>query len=108
MTKSIHLYYSVGNVSSANVRDTIRVFFPSLNDSIGYDSSSLNEFSQFFECPPLRIGHGIAKHIEEGGLEQGVELGEGLAALGPQGVRRVQDGRNPLLLGEGWQGDSCG
>ena len=62
-------------------------------------------FPEFYQFPPLRIGHGIAKHIEEGGLEQGVELGEGLAALGPQGVRRVQDGRNPLLLGDGWEGD---
>ena len=31
---------------------------------------------------------------------KGVELGEGLAALGPQGVRRIQNRRNPLLLGE--------
>ena len=36
---------------------------------------------------------------------EGVELGEGLAALGPQGVRRIQNPRNPLLLGEGWEGD---
>ncbi len=55
--------------------------------------------------PPHRIGDGVAEHVEEGGLEEGVELGEGLAALGPQGVRRIQNPRNPLLLGEGREGD---
>ena len=49
--------------------------------------------------------HGVAEHVEEGGLEEGVELGEGLATLGPQGVRRIQNPRNPLLLGEGREGD---
>ena len=34
-------------------------------------------------------------------MEEGVELGEGLTALGPQGVRRIQNPRNPLLLGVG-------
>ena len=38
-------------------------------------------------------------------MEEGVELGEGLAAFGPQGVRRIQNPRNPLLLGEGREGD---
>ena len=38
-------------------------------------------------------------------MDEGVELGEGLAALGPQGVRRIQNPRNPLLLGEGREGD---
>ena len=55
--------------------------------------------------PFHRIGDGVAEHVEEGGLEEGVELGEGLAALGPQGVRRIQNRRNPLLLGEGREGD---
>ena len=55
--------------------------------------------------PPHGIGDGVAEHVEEGGLEEGVELGEGLAALGPQGVRRIQNPRNPLLLGEGREGD---
>ena len=38
-------------------------------------------------------------------MEEGVELGDGLAALGPQGVRRIQNRRNPLLLGERREGD---
>ena len=38
-------------------------------------------------------------------MEEGVELGEGLAALGPQGVRRIQNPRNPLLLVEGREGN---
>ena len=57
-----------------------------------------------FHRPPL-IGDGVAEHVEEGGLEESVELGEGLAALGPQGVRRIQNPRNPLLLGERRKGD---
>ena len=50
----------------------------------------------------------IAKHFEEGGLDQAVELREGLATLGPQGVRRIQNRRNTLLLGKRWEryGDS--
>ena len=48
---------------------------------------------------------GVAEHVEESGLEEGVELGEGLAALGPQGVRRIQNPRYPLLLGEGREGE---
>ena len=65
----------------------------SADGSFFWKSDLLHRSHRPFSC------FGIAKHIEEGGLEQGVELGEGLAALGPQGVRRVQDGRNPLLLG---------
>ena len=38
-------------------------------------------------------------------MEESVELGEGLAALGPQGVRRIQNPRNPLLLVEGREGN---
>jgi hypothetical protein len=44
---------------------------------------------------------GVAEHVEEDGLGEGVELGEGGAALGPQRVRLIQDRRNPSLLGEG-------
>ena len=52
----------------------------------------------------LRIAGGIAEEIEEEGLGEGVELGEGGAALGPQRFRPVQHLRNPPLLGEGRQG----
>ena len=51
------------------------------------------------------VRYRIAEEGEEGGLEEGVELGEGLAALGPQGVRRIQNRRDPLLLGERREGD---
>ena len=35
---------------------------------------------------------------QEGGLEEGVELGESFAAFGAQRIRRIQYPRNPLLL----------
>ena len=41
------------------------------------------------DLPPHGIGDGVAEHVEEGGLDEGVELGESLAALGPQGVSRI-------------------
>ena len=63
-----------------------------------------NRFESHY-IPPHGIGDGVTEHVEEGGLEEGVELGENLAALGPQGVRRIQNPRNPLLLGEGREGD---
>ena len=66
---------------------------------------TLSDFSEWLSFPPHWIGDGVAEHVEEGGLEEGVELGEGFAALGPQGVRRIQNPRNPLLLVEGREGD---
>ena len=65
----------------------------------------LSQLSKTSFLPSHRIGDRVAEHVEKGGLEEGVELGEGLAALGPQGVRRIQNPRNPLLLVEGREGD---
>ena len=45
-------------------------------------------WAQRLDLPPHRIRDRIAEHIEEGGLEKGVEQGDSLAALGPQGARR--------------------
>ena len=49
----------------------------------------------------------IAEEVEEDGLGEGVELGEGGAALGPQRLRPVQHLRNPPLLRQRRQGDFC-
>ena len=57
------------------------------------------------DLPPLRIRHRIAEHVKEGRLEEGVELVEGLAALRPQVIRRIQDRRDSLLFGEGGEGE---
>ena len=48
--------------------------------------------------PFLRFTCRIAEEVEEDGLGEGVELGEGGAALGPQRLRPVQHLRNPPLL----------
>ena len=40
----------------------------------------------------------IAKEFEEEGLGEDVELGEGVAALGPQRLSLIQDRRNPPLF----------
>jgi hypothetical protein len=42
---------------------------------------------------------------EEERLGEGVELGEGVAALGPQRLGLIQDRRNPLLLRQRREGD---
>ena len=65
--------------------------------------SHVTDISHARDRKPLRIRGGVAEHVEEDGLGEGVELGEGGAALGPQRVRFVQDLRNPPLLGEGWE-----
>ena len=62
-------------------------------------------------CPVLlrpfaRIRDGVAEEVEEEGLGEGVELGEGGAALGPQRLRPVQHLRNPPLLRQRGQGDA--
>ncbi len=46
----------------------------------------------------LWVGDRIAEQVEEEGLGEGVELGEGVAALGPQRLGLIQDRRNPSLL----------
>ena len=67
---------------------------------------AMHDIANHALLPPHRIGDRVAEHVEEGGLEEGVEMGEGLAALGPQGVRRIQNPRNPLLFVEGGEGES--
>ena len=61
------------------------------------------------ESPNLaifRIGNGVAEEVEEEGLGEGVELGEGGAALGPQRLRaRSSTLRNPPLLRQRRRGD---
>ena len=71
----------------------------------GWRSASFHR-AQLPKCetrPPLRVRGGVAEYVEEDGLGEDVELGEGGAALGAQCVRLVQNLRNPLLLGERWQ-----
>tara|TARA_B100000614_G_scaffold254134_1_gene269073 strand:+ start:31220 stop:31525 length:306 start_codon:yes stop_codon:yes gene_type:complete len=46
--------------------------------------------------PTIRIW--VTKEIEKGGLQERIKLGEGLAALGPQRVRRIQNFRNAFLF----------
>ncbi len=53
----------------------------------------------------LRIRHRIAEHVEEGGAEELFGELEGLLAFPPQGVRLVQNPRDPLLLRQGREGD---
>ena len=55
--------------------------------------------------PSFRVGSGVAEEVEEEGLGEGVELGEGGAALGPQRLRPVQHLRNPPLLRQRRQGN---
>src|SRR5512146_189788 len=53
---------------------------------------------------PLSCIHArIAEEVEEDGLGEGIELGEGGAALGPQGFSPIKDVGNPPLLREWWQ-----
>jgi len=53
------------------------------------------------DWPTLRVCNRIPKHLDEDALGEGVELGEGGAALGAQGLGLIQDRRDAALLGEG-------
>ena len=55
--------------------------------------------------PTAIIDHRVAKHIEKEGLGEGVEVGQGLAALGSEGFGLVQDGGDAALLFQRWQWD---
>lgn len=50
--------------------------------------------------PSLWIDNWVTEHIEEHGLQQLVELGDGFASLGAQRVGLVQDRRDAALLGK--------
>ena len=64
-----------------------------------------NQFTESADRPAFRVGGGVAEEVEEEGLGEGVELGEGGAALGPQRLRPVQHLRNPPLLRQRRQGE---
>ena len=81
------------------------VGFPIVEDVPCPGPGISTELVQCSHWPPLRIRGGVAEHVEEDGLGEGVELGEGGWALGPQRVRFVQDLRNPSLLVAGWKED---
>ena len=53
----------------------------------------------------FRVHRRVAEEVEEEGLGEGVELGEGGTALGPQRLRPVQHLRDPPLLRQRRQGD---
>jgi len=48
----------------------------------------------------------ISKQVEEDGLGEGIELGDGGAALGAQGVGVIEDGGDAALFGERGEGIS--
>ena len=66
---------------------------------------NFDDFSKWLSLPPHWIGDRVTEYFEEGGLDESVEVSEGLMARGSQSVRRIQNPRNPLLLGEGRKGD---
>ena len=68
-------------------------------------SSNCMTFTERRDRPALRVGGRVAEEVEEEGLGEGVELGEGGAALGPQRLRPVQHLRYPPLLRQRRQGD---
>src|SRR5690625_41454 len=71
----------------------------------GITTHQFHNFSEFNLRPAFRIDGRIAEEVEEEGLGEGVELGEGGAALGPQRLRPVQHLRDPPLLRQRRQGD---
>src|SRR5712691_11120656 len=65
----------------------------------------MKERLQVLLRPFAWIRDGVAEEVEEEGLGEGVELGEGGAALGPQRLRPIQHLRNPALLRQRGEGD---
>jgi hypothetical protein len=66
---------------------------------LGDSSVECADIFEQLDWPPLRIHNRVAEHFEEDGLVEGVELGEGGAALGPQRFRMVQHIRDSTLFG---------
>src|SRR5690606_8161211 len=61
------------------------------------------DLADFQYWPALRVRVRSAEHVEEDGLGEVVEVGEGLAALGAQLIRLIQHLRDPPLLLQRWQ-----
>jgi hypothetical protein len=48
--------------------------------------------------PATLVRDGITEHVDEDGLGEGVEFGDGLTAFGSERIGRIQHRRNPPLL----------
>lgn len=68
-----------------------------LVNAVRYPRRNVGEAHEF---DAIRIRDGVAEEVEEEQLGEGVELGEGGAALGPQRLRPVQHLRYPPLEGQ--------
>jgi hypothetical protein len=101
------LYYlSIDDVARPDVRNPSGIFFPGLHDAVGHDRPLSHDFLKQVNRPAVRIPSRVAEEVEEDGLGEGVELGEGGAALGPQRLRPIQHLRDPPLLFQSWERDS--
>ncbi len=76
-----------------------------MSDSVADRAAATMSQSARFVGRAFRICSRVAEEVEEEGLGEGVELGEGGAALGPQRLRPVQHLRNPPLLRQRRQRD---
>ncbi len=99
------IQFATHKITDTDKRPPSRKIRTGLHNPVVDSIIDRDQLRQLNLLPPHWILDGIAEHSEEGGLEEEVELGEGLAALGPQRVRRIQNARDPLLLGEGGEGD---
>ena len=55
---------------------------------------------QYPYLPIPVIRHRITKHLHKNRLREAVELGQGFAALGSEGIGLVEDGGDAALFGE--------
>ena len=67
-------------------------------DAIASIRSSHVADSRELSAASVRVRDRVAEHVDEDGLGEGVELGEGLAAFGSERIGRIQHRRNPPLL----------
>ena len=66
-------------------------------------SSIRNQVAQFRQRHSRELIR-IAKHLDEDGLREAVQLRQGFPALGSERVGLVEDGGHAALFGEGWDG----
>ena len=92
-------YLAISYVACADIGNSSSwVFLTRLDDAIRYDCSWLYDLPKRQDGPSFRVGSRITEDIEEDELGEGVELGQGTAALGPQLLGPIQHLRNPPLL----------
>jgi hypothetical protein len=94
---------AIDDVTRPDVWNAILTLITGLNYSVRDNRSISNDASQWSNLPTVRVRFGIAEHVKEDGLWDGIKTSNGIAPLGSQRICLIENVRNPPLLWQGWK-----